>query len=248
MITGLGASLESGRTVRTGLDRAAASRRSASTHPGSASRPATAGRGGCAGVARTVERLLDALGHDQVDVLGVSLGGVLAQQLAHQAPEPGAPARAGRHRARRSAGVPGSPRGAAGAGHPRRYTQPDYYRRVAGDLYGGAARTDPDALLHGSLARFSQPPSAARLPRPALRDQLAGPSCRGCAGSGSRRSCSPATTTRSSRRQRPDPGPLHPGRPAARRPRRRPPVPARTPGGDGDTSRISSSAAGERSR
>src|SRR3954470_3556076 len=37
-------------------------------------------------VARTVERMLDALGYDRVDVLGVSLGGVVAQQLAHQAP------------------------------------------------------------------------------------------------------------------------------------------------------------------
>jgi pimeloyl-ACP methyl ester carboxylesterase len=42
----------------------------------------------------------------------------------------------------------------------RRYTQPDYYRRVAGDLYGGAARSEPDATLHGSLARFTRPPSA----------------------------------------------------------------------------------------
>ena len=38
------------------------------------------------GIARTVERLLDAVGHQQVDLLGVSLGGVIAQQLAHQAP------------------------------------------------------------------------------------------------------------------------------------------------------------------
>ena len=38
------------------------------------------------GIARTVERLLDAVGHQQVDVLGVSLDGVIAQQVAHQAP------------------------------------------------------------------------------------------------------------------------------------------------------------------
>ncbi len=38
------------------------------------------------GLARTLERMLDILGHEQVDVLGVSFGGVLAQQLAHQAP------------------------------------------------------------------------------------------------------------------------------------------------------------------
>jgi poly(3-hydroxyoctanoate) depolymerase len=111
------------------------------------------------GVARTAERLLDTLGCGAVDVLGVSLGGVVAQQLAHQAPD----------RVRRLilaatgpglGGVPGSPRVLWTLATPRRYNQPDYYRRVAGDLYGGLARRDPDALLHGSLARFSLRSSA----------------------------------------------------------------------------------------
>ena len=113
------------------------------------------------GVARTVERMLDELGHQQVDVIGVSLGGVIAQQLAHQAPD----------RVRRLVlaatgpgvvglgGIPGSPRAMLVLATRRRYTSPDYYRRVAGDLYGGLARTDPDALLHGSVARFSEAPS-----------------------------------------------------------------------------------------
>jgi len=110
------------------------------------------------GVASTVEQLLDALGYDQVDVLGVSLGGVIAQQLAHQAPQ----------RVRRLVlaatgpglgGLPGSPRVLLTLATPRRYDQPDYYRRVAGRIYGGAARRDPDALLHGSVARFVERPS-----------------------------------------------------------------------------------------
>jgi poly(3-hydroxyoctanoate) depolymerase len=110
------------------------------------------------GVARTVERMLGALGYDQVDVLGVSLGGAIAQQLAHQAPR----------RVRRLVlaatgpglgGVPGSPSVLLALATPRRYYQPDYYRRVAGRLYGGEARRDPDALLHGSLARFIERPS-----------------------------------------------------------------------------------------
>jgi len=75
------------------------------------------------GVARTTQRLLDALGHDTVDVLGVSLGGVVAQQLAHQAPD----------RVRRLVlaatgpgfgGVPGSPRVLWAMATPRRYHQP----------------------------------------------------------------------------------------------------------------------------
>jgi poly(3-hydroxyoctanoate) depolymerase len=113
------------------------------------------------GVARTVELMLDELGHQQVDVIGVSLGGVIAQQLAHQAPD----------RVRRLilaatgpgvvglGGIPGSPKAMLALVTRRRYTSPDYYRRVAGDLYGGLARTDPDALLHGSVARFSEAPS-----------------------------------------------------------------------------------------
>jgi poly(3-hydroxyalkanoate) depolymerase len=110
------------------------------------------------GVARTAERLLDALGLETVDLFGVSLGGVVAQQFAHQAPQ----------RVRRLilaatgpglGGVPGSPRVLWALATPRRYYQPDYYRRIAADVYGGAARRDPDALLHGSVARFMHQPS-----------------------------------------------------------------------------------------
>src|SRR5512132_1242215 len=110
------------------------------------------------GIARTIEAMLDALGYDRVDVLGVSLGGVVAQQLAHQAPR----------RVQRLVlaatgpglgGVPGSPRVLLALATPRRYYRPDHYRRIAGRLYGGAARRDPDALLHGSVARFIERPS-----------------------------------------------------------------------------------------
>jgi len=125
--------------------------------------PGTGGSGGyrfprrMSGLASTMERMLDALGYHRVDVLGVSFGGVLAQQLAHQAPD----------RVRRLVlaatgiglgGVPGSPRVLLRLATPRRYTQPDYYRRIAGDIYGGLARRDPDAMLHGSLARFTHAP------------------------------------------------------------------------------------------
>ena len=112
------------------------------------------------GVARTVEQTLDALGYDSVHVLGVSLGGVIAQQFAHQAPR----------RVRRLilaatgpglGGVPGSPRALLALATPRRYYQPDYYRRIAGRVYGGTARHDPDALLHGSPARFIGRPTVS---------------------------------------------------------------------------------------
>jgi poly(3-hydroxyoctanoate) depolymerase len=113
------------------------------------------------GLAGTIERTLEALGYERVDVLGVSFGGVLAQQLAHQAPQ----------RVRRLVlastaagvpflgGVPGSPRSLLALATPRRYQSPAYYRRIAGALYGGEARRDPDALLHGGIVRFSEAPS-----------------------------------------------------------------------------------------
>jgi poly(3-hydroxyoctanoate) depolymerase len=110
------------------------------------------------GVADMVHRMVEALGHDNVDVLGVSLGGVVAQQLAHQTPHlvgrlvlaatgPGL------------GGVPGSPAVLWSLGTPRRYHQPDYFRRIAGRVYGGMARHDPDALLHGSVGQFVERPS-----------------------------------------------------------------------------------------
>ena len=157
LITGLGASLE----LAWPFERELATRGAQTIgfdapgvgQSGAYRRPRRIG-----GVARTVERMLDALGYHQVDVLGVSLGGVVAQQLARQAPR----------RVRRLVlaatgpglgGVPGSPSVLLRLVTPRRYHQPDYYRRVAGRMYGGEARRDPDALLGGSVARFVEPPS-----------------------------------------------------------------------------------------
>ena len=110
------------------------------------------------GVARTVRRMLDLLGFDRVDVLGVSLGGAVAQQFTRQNP-----GRVGRLVLAATApglgGVPGNPAVLLKLVTPRRYNQPDYYRRVAGTIYGGDARRDPNALLHGSVARFIERPS-----------------------------------------------------------------------------------------
>ena len=96
-------------------------------------------------IARLSARLLDQLGHAQVDVMGVSWGGVLAQQFAFQQSR----------RCRRlvlaatSPGqlmVPGKPSALLKMATPRRYKDPDYLRKVAGDLYGGALRTSPDLV------------------------------------------------------------------------------------------------------
>jgi len=93
-------------------------------------------------IARLAARLLDKLGHERVDVLGVSWGGALAQQFAFQ--------HSGRCRrlvlAATSPGhimVPAKPSVLAKMASPRRYKDPEYMYRVAGDLYGGALRGSP---------------------------------------------------------------------------------------------------------
>jgi poly(3-hydroxyalkanoate) depolymerase len=96
-------------------------------------------------MARLSARLLDRLGHSEVDVMGVSWGGALAQQFAFQQSK----------RCRRlvlaatSPGhlmVPGKPSVLLKMATPRRYKDPDYLKKVAGDLYGGALRTSPELV------------------------------------------------------------------------------------------------------
>lgn len=97
---------------------------------------------GFSALAWLADRLLERLGYAQVDVLGLSWGGGLAQQLAAQHPR----------RCRRlvlvSAGtgvlmVPGHPRLLAKMLTPRRFVDPEYAATIAGELYGGSSREDP---------------------------------------------------------------------------------------------------------
>ena len=105
--------------------------------PGRPYRPCT--------LARLSARLLDQLGYGQVDVLGVSWGGAPAQQFAFQ------------HGARcrrlvlaaTSPGhlmVPGRPSVLLKMASPRRYRDRAYMKRIAGDIYGGAARQSPELV------------------------------------------------------------------------------------------------------
>jgi poly(3-hydroxyalkanoate) depolymerase len=91
-----------------------------------------------------VAGLLDRLGlDDPVDVLGLSWGGGLAQHFAVQH----------RRRCRRlvlaatatgSLMVPANPRVLARMLTPRRHRDPAYARSIAGEIYGGTMRTDPE--------------------------------------------------------------------------------------------------------
>jgi poly(3-hydroxyalkanoate) depolymerase len=92
-----------------------------------------------------VAQMLDHLGYTEVDVLGISWGGGLAQQFAVQH----------RTRCRRlvlvstatgALMVPGSPAVLAKLATPRRYLDPDYLARVAPELYGGSMRSHPEQV------------------------------------------------------------------------------------------------------
>ena len=94
------------------------------------------------GLCRLIARLLDELGHDQVDVLGISWGGGVAQHFAAFQ----------RARCRRlvlvatatgAVMVPARPSVLAHMVTPQRYLNREYLERVAGEIYGGSARADP---------------------------------------------------------------------------------------------------------
>ena len=94
------------------------------------------------GLCRLIAQLLAELGHDSADVLGISWGGAVAQHFAAFQ----------RSHCRKlvlvstATGmimVPAAPSVLARMATPRRYTDPGYLASVAGDLYGGSARTDP---------------------------------------------------------------------------------------------------------
>ncbi len=98
------------------------------------------------GLAKKVTGILDQLGFDKADVLGISWGGALAQQFAHTESD----------RLRRlvlvstSTGtimIPAHPKILAKMITHRRYTDPDYLESVAHELYGGSMRNDPTAAI-----------------------------------------------------------------------------------------------------
>jgi poly(3-hydroxyalkanoate) depolymerase len=93
-----------------------------------------------------------------VDVLGVSFGGTLAQEIAHQAPH-----RVGRLVLAATGcglgGVPGNPRALVKLITPRRYYSPEYWVRVAPALYGGRVRREPELVGREALAHLGRPPS-----------------------------------------------------------------------------------------
>jgi poly(3-hydroxyalkanoate) depolymerase len=97
------------------------------------------------GLAEVVAMMAARLGHRHIDVLGVSWGGLLAQQLAGQYPQqvrrlvlvstgPGATS------------VPGNLATLLQLANPRRWHDMAYLQQIAPNIYGGAFRNEPERV------------------------------------------------------------------------------------------------------
>ena len=150
LINGIGASLELLEPFVSKLDPAVEVIRFDPPGVGGSPPPRRPYRFG--GLCRLIAAMLTELGYDRVDVLGISWGGGVAQHFAAFQ----------RARCRRlvlvatATGTPMVPARPSVLVHlvtPRRYLDPGYLQRVAGDLYGGLARIDSAEIvtaMHGS--------------------------------------------------------------------------------------------------
>jgi pimeloyl-ACP methyl ester carboxylesterase len=108
------------------------------------------------GLARLAVGVLDELGIEQAHVVGISFGGLVAQEIARRSPD--------RVRslvlAATGPGLGGPPGKTSALVHlltPSRHLSAAYATRVAGSLYGGRARLDP--ARYGVLIGSGRPPT-----------------------------------------------------------------------------------------
>ena len=142
LFNGVGANLELAKPFMRALTRTEAI---IFDVPGVGGSPPPAGPYRPSTLARLASQLLKQMGYRRADIAGVSWGGGIAQQFAHQhydmcrkivlaATSPGAFM------------IPGDPRVLWKLATPRRYIDKDFMRRVAPEIYGGAFRNNPDIL------------------------------------------------------------------------------------------------------
>ncbi len=122
--------------------------------PGVGGSPATTLPFRFSGLARLIDRLADHLHYQEVDVMGVSWGGALAQEFAHKYPR----------RCRRlilactapgSVMIPGKISVMLDMASPRRYLQPSHMVKIAPKIYGGKLRNEPEKAAKHAEAVMS---------------------------------------------------------------------------------------------
>jgi poly(3-hydroxyoctanoate) depolymerase len=154
---GIGASLELTQPLRDAL---AGRSTIAWDAPGAGESTVPRRRPSLRRVADYAVALLDELGLEQVDVLGVSWGGFVSQELARRHPS----------RVRRLVvaatgtgwtSIPGDLRVLPIMLDTRRYTSPSFLEEVGPRLYGGDARGDPELLRRQGTVRLLHPPTTS---------------------------------------------------------------------------------------
>jgi poly(3-hydroxyalkanoate) depolymerase len=157
LTSGIGASLELTQPLRDALRRRATIAWDA---PGAGASTVPCRPPSLRLVANYAVALLDELGLEQVDVLGVSWGGLVSQELARRHPS----------RVRRlvlvSTGtgwtsLPGSLSALPILLNTRRYSSPSYLEEVGATLYGGDVRHDPEILRSQATLRLLHPPTTS---------------------------------------------------------------------------------------
>lgn len=142
LCNGLGANLEMLAPLMHGLDDIETI---AFDVPGTGGSPPSPEPMRLRGVAQLVAMMVARLGYREIDVLGVSWGGLLAQQLAGQFPQqvrrlvlvstgPGATS------------VPGNLNTLMQLANPRRWHDMAYLQQIAPQIYGGAFRSRPELV------------------------------------------------------------------------------------------------------
>jgi poly(3-hydroxyoctanoate) depolymerase len=157
LTSGIGASLELTQPLRDAL---AGRSTIAWDAPGAGASTYPLRRPSLRRVAGHAVDVLDELGLEQVDVMGVSWGGLVSQELVRRHPT----------RVRRLVlaatgtgwtSVPGDLRVLPILLHTRRYSSPGFLEDVGARLYGGDVRRDPEILRRQGALRLLHPPSTA---------------------------------------------------------------------------------------